>query len=226
MLVVAFQRGGGASKERLQISVIRQCPELPESAGVQHTDSWPVGWIPSRRDFEPEAKSPVPGAQRDAGQACLGGLRGSSPETRAADARQGIVSFPRHPEERLRCGHSTGSSDGGPKKQAASVRPRCRGSGRPRHRACTANFQRLGGGQINLGADAQPRRRYDFISRRTTVCQTAPAGSGSILSHAAREAHELKSPPGSSRPPAAGVGGGVVRASPACPVPACPLGTG
>jgi hypothetical protein len=86
-------------------------------------------------------------------------------------------------------------------------------------------FRGSAGGQINLGADAQPRRRYDFISRRTTVYQTAPAGSGSILSHAAREAHELTSPQG-LRPPAAGVGGGVVRASPACPVPACPLGTG
>lgn len=67
-----------------------------------------------------------------------------------------MVSIPRHTEEgaKRRLTFSIGTADGGPKKQAGSVRPRCRGAGRPRHRACCEFVQARGAKSISEGNTA------------------------------------------------------------------------
>lgn len=144
----------------MQISVIRHGHDsvAPQSFSGQRGPSHrfvPGGWILSRRDFEPEAKRPCLGP-RDAAKP-VSELRGRSPPKEmgekkiyhAADAMQGMVSFPRHPEEGVTCECSIGTANGGPMKQAASVRPCCRGFRPAEASGLPANFQGLGGKSIS-----------------------------------------------------------------------------
>ena len=121
-------------------------PRASRVSGVQHTDSCAVGGF--FRDESLNVKRRV---------ACLGprdaakpvsGPRGHSPKNHAADSRQGIVSFPRHPEgawyEHFNRQLGWRAEEAGGQCQAALpwLRP-AEASGLP------VNFHRLGGKSIS-----------------------------------------------------------------------------